>query len=74
MQRDNKIPRANKTFEQAERTAWRIIKDWVEAQMAIVAAGQAVMEEVFLPYVILPATNQTLFQVFTENSQQLLSE
>jgi hypothetical protein len=74
MQRDSKIPRANKNFEQAERTAWRIIKDWVEAQMAIVEAGQAVMEEVFLPYVILPSTNQTLFQVFTENSQKLLSK
>jgi hypothetical protein len=41
--------------------------------MAIVEAGQAVMEAVFLPYCVMPSTNQTLFEVFTENSQKLLS-
>ncbi len=73
MQRDSKIPRSSKTTEQAERTAWRIIKDWTEAQMAIVEAGQAVMEEVFLPYAVMPSTNKTFFQAFTENSQKLLN-
>lgn len=74
MQNDRKIPRSAKTFEQAERTAWRIIKDWVEAQMAIIEAGQAVMEEVFLPYAVMPSTNQTFFQTFSENSQKLLGK
>ena len=73
MRNDRKIPGSHKNFEQAERTAWRIIKDWVEAQMAIIEAGQAVMKEVFLPYLVMPATNQTLFQTFTENSQKLLN-
>ena len=36
--------------EQASRTAWRIVKDWVEAQMALVEANQADIVEVFLPY------------------------
>lgn len=31
------------TEEHAYRVAWRIIKDWVEAQIAIVDAGQAQM-------------------------------
>lgn len=72
MQNDRNIPRSSKTIEQAERTAWRIIKDWTEAQLAIVEAGQAVMEEVFMPYAVMPSTNQTMFQVFNENSQKLL--
>lgn len=38
------------TNDQAKRTAWRIVKDWVEAQMALVEANQAEMVEVFLPY------------------------
>jgi hypothetical protein len=34
----------------ARRVAWRIIKDWIEAQMAIVIAGMAEVPQVFLPY------------------------
>ena len=36
---------------QARRVAWRIVKDWVAAQMALVEAEQATMAQVFLPYV-----------------------
>lgn len=35
---------------QAEKTGWRNLRDWVLAQMAIIEAGMADMEEVFLPY------------------------
>ena len=47
---DRNIQRRFKTYEQASRVAWRIIKDWVEAQVAIIQAGQAEMTQVFLPY------------------------
>jgi predicted HAD superfamily phosphohydrolase YqeG len=36
--------------EQAIRVSWMIIKDWTEAQLAIIEAGQASLAEVFLPY------------------------
>ncbi|MEG1577332.1 MAG: hypothetical protein RRY64_06610 [Oscillospiraceae bacterium] len=36
--------------EQAERCAWRNIRDWVMAQMAFIEAGNAQLAEVFLPY------------------------
>ncbi len=39
-----------RTKEQATRVAWRILKDWVEAQLAMVQAGLAESTEVFLPY------------------------
>ena len=68
LQRDNKVPRKLKTREQAARVAWRIIKDWIEAQLAIVEAEQAEMVEVFLPYAQHPATGKTLYEHFeTEN-------
>jgi hypothetical protein len=53
---------------QIERIAWRIVKDWVEAQMALVEANQAEMGEVFLPYAI-HNDGQTFFQHF--KSKQL---
>jgi hypothetical protein len=47
---DKKVPRRFATYEQASRVAWRIIKDWIEAQIAIIQAGQAELVQVFLPY------------------------
>lgn len=36
--------------QQAMRTGWRNIRDWILAQMAIVEAGMVDVDEVFLPY------------------------
>lgn len=48
--RDPKVERRLKTREQAARVAWRIVKDWVEAQLAIIEADMATLPQVFLPY------------------------
>jgi hypothetical protein len=50
LQRSEAIPRRFRTREQAARVACRIIKDWLEAQMAMIQAGLVKLEEVFLPY------------------------
>jgi hypothetical protein len=41
------------SHEQARRVAWRIVKDWVAAQMALVEAEQAALAQVFLPYCVM---------------------
>ena len=58
--------------EQAERVAWRIVKDWVEAQMAILESEMVQMDEIFLPYMI-DRSGKTLFQKY-QNGQLLLEE
>lgn len=52
MNKNKKIPRSMCTDEQAQRVAWRILKDWVAAQLAIVEAEVAALPEVFLPYCV----------------------
>lgn len=43
------------------RIAWRIVKDWADAQMALIEAGQASLVEVFLPYATTDS-GETFFQ------------
>lgn len=38
---------------QAIRTAWRIIKDWIQAQLALVEVNMVTVPQVFLPYAIM---------------------
>lgn len=52
MKKDKKVPKSFCNKEQAIRVSWRIIKDWVEAQLAIVDAKLAEVSEVFLPYAL----------------------
>jgi hypothetical protein len=71
MNNDKKVPRAMCTKEQALRVSWRIIKDWVEAQMAIVEAELCTLPEVFIPYAI---TNdgRTVYNRLTTSDKTML--
>lgn len=72
MKADRKIENRFCNPEQAQRVAWRIIKDWVEAQMAIVQAQLADMAEVFLPYLITKS-GSTLYNEVKSGSIKLLN-
>lgn len=54
LKKDVKRPRAG-TFdairEQARRTAWKLMQDWVEVQISLIQMHQVDMMQVFLPYV-----------------------
>lgn len=52
--------------EQAERVAWRIVKDWVEAQMAILESEMVQLDQIFLPYMVNDK-GQTVFEVYRKN-------
>ena len=56
--------------EQAYRTAWRIIKDWVEAQMALLETEMVDFEEVFMPYIL--SGRETLYQAMSERRVKAL--
>jgi len=71
MQKDSKVPGKFCNKEQALRVSWRIIKDWIDAQMAIIDAQLAKVEEVFLPYAITKS-GDTLFKHIESGKSNLL--
>lgn len=52
-------------IEQARRVAWRVIKDWVSAQMTIVATQMASLDQVMLPY-LLADGRRTLYTAYKD--------
>jgi len=59
--RAGKVPRRLVTTEQASRVGWRIIKDWIEAQLALVQTQMVTLDQVFLPYA-RTNTGETVYQ------------
>jgi hypothetical protein len=71
MKNSPKVPKRLLTEEQALKVSWRIIKNWVEAQMALVEADLADVAEVFLPYAITKNGN-TLYNEIASSGILLL--
>lgn len=61
------------TPEHALRVAWRITKDWVEAQLAIIETQMVTTAQVFLPYAITK-NGQTVYEYIGQNSSLLLGD
>lgn len=57
--------------EHAERVAWRVLRDWLEAQLAIIAAGMAQLDQVMLPY-LRDDAGRTLYDRYREREQSAL--
>jgi hypothetical protein len=64
-QRRGKVPPRYVTEAQAARIGWRILKDWIESQMAIVESGMVGLDEVMLPY-MLSGKGRTVYEVLKE--------
>lgn len=63
-------PPRYRTEEHARNVAWRNIKDWVEAQMALLESEQVKFEQIFLPY-ILTGDGRTIFERLSQYGFQL---
>lgn len=51
--------------QHAVRVAWRILKDWLEAQLALVESGMTDMPEVFMPYQLVEG-DLTMYEVMQQ--------
>lgn len=71
MQYAKGVPRSKQTKEQARRVAWRILKDWLEAQLALFQVGQAEVAQVLMPYAV-DSEGRTAYQIFRDGFNQQL--
>lgn len=58
--------------EQAYRTGWANIRDWIDAQMALVDTRQVQLVQVFLPYAVTKS-GDTVFETMVKNPNLLLN-
>lgn len=71
--RNRQIQKRYADEQQAERTAWRVAKVWLEAQLAIIEAQMTTLDEVMLPYLIIEPgpERKTLYAAYREREASL---
>ena len=57
--------------EQALRVSWRVVKDWLRAQLTLIEAGAATVEEVMIPWAITNDGTTVAKRLLTSSSSLL---
>jgi hypothetical protein len=57
--------------DMASRVAWRILKDWIRAQTAILETEMVSIDQVFLPYLQVGKDKKTLYDAMRDHRFQL---
>ena len=57
----------DRVADQAERTAWRLLADWIDVQMSLIELDQVELLEVFMPYIYDHSKEKTFFEKMKEN-------
>lgn len=71
LQNDRSLTASQKTYEQAERTAWRVLKTWIEGQIALIQTGLADTAEVMFAYALTGNGRETLYNRWQEERKQI---
>lgn len=67
---NDSVPHRYRTDEQAERVAWRIMKDWLEAQLALISAEMVSLDQVMLPF-MQGEGGQTIYELYRSRVLEL---
>lgn len=66
------VERKYQSYAHAESVAWRIVRDWIRAQLAIIATGMTKIDEVMLPYMLI-APGETLYDRYEVSGGRALT-
>jgi len=59
---------------QSNRTAWKLVFDWIQIQIAMIQLKQVEALQVFLPYVYDAVSNKTFYEKIVASNYKLLGE
>ncbi len=65
------VERRHTTPEHARRVAWRVLKVWIDAQLALIEAGLAELAEIMLPWMRVD-NDHTLYAAYQEDQRKAL--
>lgn len=71
MHSNRTIPPRLKSPQQARRVAWRIVRDWLRAQLSLIEIDQVDTEQALLPYAITPSGETLYERIQRDNFVQL---
>lgn len=67
---NQKVEPRYRTDEQAIKVSWKILHDWVKAQMALIEVEMVSLDQVFLPYAVMK-DGKTLYEQIVSGQHQL---
>ncbi len=59
--------------DQARRVAWRVIRDWLRAQLALIEIGCAKLDQVMLPYAVTSNGESVYQRMLSVEARSLLA-
>lgn len=72
LKNDPKVRSGWRTEEHARRVSWRVLRDWIRAQLALIEAGAVTVDQVMLPYAIT-ANGKTVYERMIAEGPKYLS-
>jgi hypothetical protein len=74
LKRNKDVPAKSKNLEHALAVSWRILKTWIDVQMAVVESGLISAPEVFLSHLIVNNAGDTLSKkILQDGGMKLLN-
>lgn len=58
-------------IKQAHRVGWRVIKDWLDAQITLLNIEMVKIEEIFLPYIYNEKLGMTVYEMLDQGKFNL---
>jgi len=71
---EDEVQRKFRTLEHAERVAWRHLRDWIDAQIAIMRTGQASAAQLLLGFAVMNDDETLYDRITSESGRKLLAE
>lgn len=57
----------------AERVAWRVVYEWLRAQMTLIASRMATLDQVMLPYLVVDG-DRSLYEAYREQGLRAITD